>query len=87
MKLDMSKKTPEQMKFEANEYLIKSKGFIIFTVEDDGGVGFIMDLTGLTPIEEYGLINLTQERTKLLNADRIQNFADEHEQDNADPEM
>jgi len=83
----MSKKTPEQMKFEANEYLIKSKGFIIFTVNDDGGVGFIMDLTSLLPIEDYGLISLAAERCKILLNKRVQNFADEHEQDNSEPEI
>ena len=47
-------KTEEQVKFRANEYLLNSKAFMLFTVTQDGSLSYIEHSKNLNPLELLG---------------------------------
>lgn len=81
MSEDLSKKTPEQMKFSANEVLLESKGFVLICVNDEGLTGFIMDVTKLSSSEELGLMSLAAKRCTLQSDSLIKALKGEEEDD------
>jgi hypothetical protein len=47
--------TDETIKLRANELLLKSKGFMLFTVEENGELMICADTSSLNPAEMRGL--------------------------------
>lgn len=81
MSEDLSKKTPEQMKFTANEVLLNSKGFVLVCVDDQGMTGFVMDVTKLSSSEELGLMGLAVKRCTLQSDSLVKALKGEENDD------
>ena len=55
--------TDESIKLQANELLLNSKGFMLFTVNESGELMVCADNTKLTPVERRGLEDWRHEDT------------------------
>lgn len=51
----MKNYTDETIKLRANEILLSSKGFLLFTVDNNGDLLWCGDTTNLNPAEQRGL--------------------------------
>jgi len=67
---DLSGKTDEQVRFTANESLMKSKAFFLCAVMEDGAVEYIKATRNLNPMERLGLYNyMLRKITAFVNAE------------------
>lgn len=48
--------TEESIRFKANEILLSSKGFILFTIDHAGKINCVGNSSKLNPAEQYGMI-------------------------------
>lgn len=82
----MSDKTEESYKLDANSALLKSKGFILFTVDEYGNMDFISHILNLNPAECTGLFAFSNNKSSenidfLLNLNEIDEEEDEDDED------
>lgn len=65
--MDMGDKSPEQLKFAANEILLKSKAFVLCTIDDSGkAVEHIVSVRSLSFIEQIGLYSYMRDKITRL---------------------
>ena len=70
--------TTESIKLKANESLLSSKGFLLFTVAQDGHLECVGDTSELTSSERYGIEAYTQKFNYSLFSNANKEEADEY---------
>jgi len=74
--MDIEDKEIETIFLEANEKLLASKAYILFTV-DDRGNDFYFDLSKLNSLEATGLLKIASDRLMMVDMDINNDMDDE----------
>lgn len=72
----------EKIKLDANEYMLRAKGFFLFVVEENGDLKCIASTGGLSIAEIYGLRRYSEIGPD--NDEIITEYEDDYEEDDED---